>query len=97
MMEFVDGNRIALLESGAEYFPALEAECDAARREIHVETYIFEDDATGHAIAGALARAARRGVATYVMVDGFGSKDLNPALVEELKAAGVRFLVYRPP
>lgn len=96
MMEFVDGNRITLLESGAEYFPALEAECDVARREIHVETYIFEDDATGHAIADALARAARRGVATYVMADGFGSKDLDSGLVEALKAAGVRFLIYRP-
>ena len=30
------------------------------------------------------------------MVDGFGSKDLDPELVEGLRAAGVRFLVYRP-
>ena len=44
----------------------------------------------------ALARAAQRGVAVYVMVDGFGSKDLNPELIEGLRAAGVRFLVYRP-
>ncbi|MBI2295660.1 MAG: cardiolipin synthase ClsB [Betaproteobacteria bacterium] len=96
MTEFVDGNRITLLRSGVEYFPALEAEFDAARREIHLETYIFEDDASGRAIASALARAARRGVATHVMVDGFGSKDMNPELVTELKAAGVHLLVYRP-
>jgi cardiolipin synthase len=96
MTEFVDGNRITLLRSGVEYFPALEAEFDAARREIHLESYIFEDDASGRAIASALARAARRGVATHVMVDGFGSKDMNPELVTELKAAGVHLLVYRP-
>lgn len=96
MTEFVDGNRITLLRSGVEYFPALEAEFDAARREIHLETYIFEDDASGRAIASALARAARRGVATHVMLDGFGSKDMNPELVTELKAAGVHLLVYRP-
>ena len=58
-----DGNRLTLLESGREYFPALEAACDAARHEIHVETYIFEDDAAGQRIAAALKRAAqpRRG------------------------------------
>ncbi|MBI2508657.1 MAG: cardiolipin synthase ClsB [Betaproteobacteria bacterium] len=96
MTEYIDGNRITLLESGAQYFPALVAECDAARREIHVETYLFEDDATGRSVADALARAGRRGVATHVLVDGFGSKSLDPGLVSGLKAAGVRFLVYRP-
>jgi cardiolipin synthase A/B len=96
VIEFVNGNSITLLKSGVEYFPALAAEFDAAQREIHLETYIYEDDVTGRTIAAALARAARRGVATYVMVDGFGSKDLPSELVEGLRAAGVRFLVYRP-
>jgi cardiolipin synthase len=95
MTEFVEGNRIGLVNSGLEYFPELIAHFDAARHEIHLETYIFEDDATGRAIAQALARAARRGVGTHVMVDGFGSQDLDPALVREMTDAGVEFLVYR--
>ncbi len=96
MTEFVSGNRITLLKNGAEYFPALAAEFDAAQREIHLETYIYEDDITGRTIAAALARAAQRGVDTYVMVDGFGSKGLDSELIEGLRAAGVRILVYRP-
>lgn len=95
MAQFVGGNRITLLRSGAEYFPALIAECDAARREIHLETYIFEADETGRAVAQALVRAARRGVATHVMVDGFGSQSLDRELVAGMREAGVRFLVYR--
>ena len=95
MTEFVEGNRIGLVRSGLEYFPELIAQFDSARREIHLETYIFEDDDTGRAIAQALARAALRGVATHVMVDGFGSQDLDPALVREMIDAGVEFLVYR--
>ena len=95
MTEFVNGNRITLLKTGAEYFPALEAEINAAQREIHLETYILEADATGRAIAGALMRAAGRGVATHVMVDGYGSQDLDRALVRGMAEAGVRFLVYR--
>ncbi|HSC93345.1 MAG TPA: cardiolipin synthase ClsB [Burkholderiales bacterium] len=96
MVEFFNGNRITLLKSGAEYFPQLEAEIDAAQHEVHLETYIFQADATGRAIAGALARAAQRDVAVYVLVDGFGSQDLDPALVRLMEAAGVHFLVYRP-
>jgi cardiolipin synthase A/B len=96
MIEFVDGNRIGLLANGAQYFPALEAAFEEARHEIYLETYIFEDDTAGRIIAGALAGAARRGVATHVMVDGFGSKGLSAEFTGELEAAGVRLLVYRP-
>jgi len=96
MAATVDGNRVTLLVSGVEYFPALEAELDAARHEIHLETYIFENDVAGRAIGAALARAARRGVETNVMVDGFGSSDLDAAFIAELRGAGVNFLVFRP-
>ena len=71
MNEFVTGNRIRLLRTGTEYFPALIAAIDAAQRQIHLETYIFEADGTGRAVAAALARAARRGVAAHVLIDGF--------------------------
>src|SRR5438270_8370168 len=96
MTELVQGNRLTLLESGREYFPALEAACEQAEREIHLESYIFEDDVAGRRIAAALMRAAQRGVTTYLLVDGFGSKTLGHDFVEELERAGVKFMVYRP-
>ena len=96
MTELVQGNRLTLLESGREYFPALEAACDAAQEEIHLETYIFEDDVAGRRIADALMRAAQRGVTTHLLVDGFGSKRLGNELVEELRRAGVKLMIYRP-
>jgi len=96
MTEFVEGNRITLLTGGGEYFPALETECDAARHEIHIETYIFEDDVAGLRIAAALKRAAQRGVATHLLVDGYGSRKLSPALAAGMRSAGVRLHVYRP-
>jgi len=96
MTELVDGNRLVLLESGREYFPALEEACDAAQREIHLESYIYENDAAGQRIAEALTRAVRRGVAVHVLVDGFGSKGLDRPFMERLQAAGVKLLVYRP-
>ena len=96
MSGFVSGNRIALLRTGTEYFPALEAACDAAEQEIYLETYIFADDVTGRRIAQALMRAARRGVTAHLLIDGFGSKDLNDELLQEMRGAGVRVLKYRP-
>ena len=95
MLRLVEGNRLALLHSGTEYFPALEAAIDGAQREVFLETYIYADDETGRRIATALGRAARRGVATHVMIDGFGSKDMPAAMMRQLRDAGVRLLVFR--
>lgn len=96
MTPFASGNAITLLETGAEYFPALEAAIAQARREIHLETYIFADDPTGRRIAAALAAAARRGVRVRVLVDGFGARNLVPPLRDILEPAGVHVLVFRP-
>ncbi len=96
MIHFVAGNKITLLHNGQEYFPALEAALDRARRTIYLETYIFEQDATGRRIAEALIRAARRGVRVHLLIDGFGSRALDKGLMNEMMAAGVRLLVYRP-
>jgi cardiolipin synthase A/B len=92
---FAEGNAIDLLETGDAYFPALLAAIDGARHEIHVETYILEDDPTGRRITDALIRARQRGVIVRVMIDGFGSKDLPPAFAHHLVDAGIEFLVYR--
>ena len=96
MTELVAGNHLTLLESGREYFPALEAAFDEARHEIHLETYMYDDDVAGRRVGDALMRAARRGVATHLLVDGYGSRTLGLGLIDKLKEAGVKFMVYRP-
>src|SRR5262247_3431218 len=95
-MTFVDGNRLQLLESGAAYFPALEAAIAAARHEIFLEAYIFADDATGRRIARALAEAAAHGVRTHVIVDGINVKRYFGTLADRLLAANVSVAIYRP-
>src|SRR5258707_8836516 len=95
-VEFLPGNRLTLLRSGVEYFPALEAAIHEARREIFLETYIYAGDATGERIAKALCAAAGGGVAVHVLVDGFGSRDMPAELARELRDAGARMLVFRP-
>jgi cardiolipin synthase len=93
---FLAGNRVELLETGGDYFPALVAAINAAESEIHLESYIFADDTTGRTVAAALGRAAARGVATRVMVDGFGAPDFLERLGPGMIAQGVSIMVYRP-
>jgi len=93
---FVPGNQITLLPNGAAYFPAIESAIDRARKEIYLEAYIFQNDATGQRIADALKRAARRGVKVYVLIDGYGSKNLPRSMRDRLRADGVQILIYRP-
>lgn len=96
MPEFLGGNRIALLRNGTQYFPALVAALDVARAEIYLESYIFADDETGSLVADALARAAARGVATHLLLDGYGARDFPPRFRRMLAAAGAEVLVFRP-
>lgn len=93
---FVAGNRLRLLKSGGEYFPALIGAIEAARHEVHLETYIFADDTTGRRVTAALAGAARRGVAVRVLVDGFGAREFAAGLGADLAAAGAEVMTYRP-
>ena len=52
--EFLPGNRLTLLNSGSDYFPALLAAIGEAQTEIYLESYIFADDEIGHEVASAL-------------------------------------------
>ena len=96
MLKYAGGNRLTLLRNGEQYFPELVRAMDAAVREIYLETYLFADDQTGSLVADALARAAVRGVAVCLLLDGFGARDFAPRFREMLQGAGVRILMYRP-
>ncbi len=97
MFRFTPGNSVELLRSGGELFPALVAAIDAAQAEVWLETYIFADDAAGRVIAEALVRAAGRGVAVRVLVDGWGARHyLTRNLERTLGDGGVKLLKYRP-
>jgi cardiolipin synthase A/B len=93
---YIPGNRVTLLHNGEAYFPALEAAFDRARHEIYLEAYIYENDATGRRIADALKRAVLRGVNVYLLIDGYGSKDLPRSMLDYLQSAGVKVLIFRP-
>jgi cardiolipin synthase len=93
-LRFTTGNRLRLLETGTAYFAALVQRIDGAQREVRLETYIFEDDSAGQVVAGALMRAAQRGVRVRLITDGIGTKRLP--LLDRCAAAGVAHRVFNP-
>jgi len=93
---FVGGNQVELLQGGDELFPQMEAAIDAAQREIWLATYIFHDDPAATRVAEALKRAAARGVAVQVVVDGFGSIASMPAVRRLFAGSEVKLEVFRP-
>lgn len=96
MTHFISGNDIQLLHNGAEYFPALETAIQSASNEIYLQTYIYQADNVGIRIGEALKNAAQRGVRVYVLLDGFGCKDLSKEFINDLETAGVQVMLYRP-
>ena len=96
MVEFLGGNKLTLLQNGTDYFPALEAAIDRAVRWVYLDTYIFANDATGRRIAAALMRAAQRGVAVRLLVDGYGAQAYPSISLQALREGGVEALIYRP-
>jgi cardiolipin synthase len=93
---FVGGNRVELLQGGDDLFPRMEQAIDAALTEVWLATYIFHDDAAGTRIAESLKRAAARGVAVQVVVDGFGSIATIGRVRALFEGSAVRLEVFRP-
>jgi cardiolipin synthase len=96
-VSFVPDNQIVLLQSGAEFFPALIAAIEGAAIEIYLETYIFAADEIAIAVRQALERAATRGVAVNVITDWLGCGRIHTEILQtEFAKYGVRHRSFNP-
>ncbi|HXE56270.1 MAG TPA: phospholipase D-like domain-containing protein, partial [Tepidisphaeraceae bacterium] len=92
------GNCVDFLDRSDVFVDRLVADIDRAGDQVHLLYYMFFADATGRRVAGAVERAARRGVKCRVLVDAvagrgfFHRNGLGPLLAE----AGVRVAAAQP-
>lgn len=89
-------NRVALVHGGSEYFSAVIQLIRNAATEIHLQTYIYDEDETGKMVADELIAAALRGVKVYVLVDGYASGHLSDAFIQHLEFSGIHFRYFEP-
>lgn len=89
-------NNIDVYTDGYGFFGALLREIGRARHHIHLETYIFDDDALGHLIADALIDKARGGVEVRVIYDDVGCWNVYNSFFERMRGAGIDVHAFMP-
>jgi cardiolipin synthase len=94
--DYRGGHSIELLRSGENFFAACEKVIDEAKSYIHFQTYIVDDDTTGKRIINALARAAKRGIKVYFLLDAYGGSSFSKSLIAKVEKAGVLFRMFSP-
>ena len=87
---------IQLIHSGEDYFSRLERIINEAVIEIHIQTYIFSNDATGKRILFAIKEALNRQVKVYLLLDGFGSLSFPNEISKEFRQAGGHIRFFSP-
>ncbi|WP_456387514.1 cardiolipin synthase [Profundibacter sp.] len=93
----VGGNKAELACDVQSAWKSLTKDIDAATDTVHMMFYIWLTDKTGTDMAATLIRAARRGVACRVMVDGLGSRAfVRSPLWKQMDDAGVQLAVALP-
>ena len=89
-------HQLTLLKGAVAFFPALAEAIDAARIEVRLETYMFHFDHSAVTVAEAVERAAARGVAVYVVVDGVGTGEVPAEWQQRWSRSGVHWRVFNP-
>lgn len=91
------GNQLDLVGDTDAFLKQLAADIDSARVHCHLLYYIWAMDDLTREVGEALMRAAQRGVACRVLVDGVGSRGfLNSDLCEKMLASGVKVVEALP-
>ncbi len=88
-LPLTQGNRVSVLQGGAQAYPEMLSLIANARHSIALTTYIFRLDEVGSEFVAALIAAHKRGVAVRVLVDGIGSGYFWSPVVRRLRSAGI--------
>lgn len=83
------GNTAEILENGEEFFPRLLEDLKQAKKSIHIEYYIFENNDIGHQIEEVLIAKAKEGVEVRFIYDDFGCRSIRKNIARNLRANGV--------
>lgn len=89
-------NEVDIFTDGYGFMSALLTEIGHAKKHIHLETFIFEDDPLGCLIADALIDKARQGIEIRVIYDDVGCWKVKEAFFERMREAGIDVHAFMP-
>ncbi len=95
-----EGNDVHVFTDGYSMYQELFRRIAKAKHHIHLEFYIFEDDAVGRLLRDLLIDKAREGVSVRLLYDDVGCWDVNPMFYDEMLCEGIEvrsFLKVRFP
>jgi len=90
------GCEVTVLRDGGGTYPAMLEAITAAKKSIHLETYILAADVTGDRFKLALVERARAGVQVRIIYDAVGSFGLPTSWVDDLRTAGAEVIDFNP-
>ena len=89
-------NHVEIYTDGYAFFPALLAAIAGAKQSIHIDMYIFADDALGTLISDALIDKAHEGVEIRVVYDDVGCWNVKHDFFEHMREEGIQVMSYLP-
>lgn len=92
----LSSNTCKILEGGPALFEEMQTLIQQAKKHIHLQVYLLENDHIGRRIAAALQRAAQGGVRVQLLLDGFGCRHLPAAFLESMRNAGIQLRFFSP-
>ncbi len=90
------GNRVAIMSSGAEFYPAMRDAILGARDSVNLEAYIFQPGEAADMLITAMVERARAGVEVRLVLDAIGSSTMRGEPLSRLEAAGCQVCFYQP-
>ena len=89
-------NLIDIMTDGYAFFPELLKDISTARHHIHIDMYIFEEDALGNLVADALIDKAREGVRVRIIYDDVGCWRVHHGFFERMREEGIEIHAFLP-
>jgi cardiolipin synthase len=89
-------NQFTLLVDAQRFFPAMLAAIDSAKYFILFEQYLAKSGEVLDQFIQHLLQARQRGVQVYILLDDYGSNEVNRSDLQRLAQAGIDVVFYNP-
>lgn len=89
-------NQTQIITDGSDFFLSLLRDIGSAQNHIHLNIYIFANDAIGRLIADALIDKALAGVEVRVIYDDVGCWNVPNRFFERMREAGIEVSTFLP-